>query len=267
TYLAVGPDGLIDLDALRDAITDRTVLVSVMAVNNEIGVIARLREIGALCRERGVLFHTDAAQAAGKIPLDVAAMNIDLMSISGHKIYGPKGVGAIYIRRRPRVRLVPLLSGGGQEEGIRSGTLAPAQCVGIGDACRLAGLEMADDFERIQGLYRAFLDGLFSRLDGIRLNGHEQERFPGNINLSFNGVDGDLLIAGMRDLAVSSGAACASAVKEPSYVLAALGLSKAEASASIRFGFGRFTTEAEISHAVATVAGHVERLRAEDNKI
>ncbi len=261
TYLPVDADGLIDLDALAAAITERTVLISVMAVNNEIGVIQPLAEIGALAHAHGVLFHTDAAQGVGKIPLDVKAMNIDLMSISGHKIYGPKGVGALY--RRRRIRLEPLFSGGGQEMGVRSGTLAPAQCVGLGTACALAAQEMEADRARIQTLSKRLLDGLRERLSGVRLNGHATRRWPGNLNLSFAGVRSDLLIAGLRDLAVSWGAACASAEREPSHVLAALGLADDEVAAAVRFGLGRFTSEQEIDFAIETVSAQVERLRSQ----
>lgn len=261
TYLPVDTDGLIDLDALDAAITERTALISVMAVNNEIGVIQPLAEIGALAHAHGVLFHTDAAQATGKIPLDVKDMNIDLMSISGHKIYAPKGVGALY--RRRRIRLEPLFSGGGQEAGVRSGTLAPAQCVGLGTACILAAQQMETDRDRIEGLSNRLLSGLRARISDVRLNGHATRRWPGNLNLSFGGVRSDLLIAGLRDLAVSWGAACASAEREPSHVLAALGLADDEVAASVRFGLGRFTTLAEVDYAIDRVASQVERLRAQ----
>ncbi len=261
TYLPVGGDGLIDVDALDDAITARTALVSVMAVNNEIGVIQPLEEIGAICRRRGTLLHTDAAQAVGKIALDVEALAVDLMSVSGHKIYGPKGIGALYIRRRPRVALTPLFSGGGQERGIRPGTLSPALCAGLGAACEIAAREMAAEQDRLGALFRKFLDGVRAGLDGVRLNGDERARFPGNINLSFAGVDGDVLMAEMRDLAVASGAACASATAEPSYVLRAIGLEAPDIASAIRFGIGRFTTEAEIEFAVKTVVDNVSRAR------
>ena len=261
TVLDVGPDGLIDLDGLSDAITDRTLLVSVMAVNNEIGVIQPLAEIGALCRERRVFFHSDAAQAVGKIPLDVAAMNIDLMSISGHKIYGPKGVGALYVRKRARIKAEPILSGGGQEGGMRSGTLAPALCVGLGKACAIAAEQSANELERLAVLFDRFVCGVEKGVPDARLNGSRSQRIPGNINFSFPGLDGDLLLAGMRDLAVSSGAACASAVDEPSYVLRALGVSEDVAQASIRFGIGRFTTDAEIDYAIEAVTKTATELR------
>ena len=224
TLLPVGGDGLIDLDRLADSLTDRTALVSVMTVNNEIGVIQPIARIGALCRERGVLFHTDAAQAFGKLPLDVADQNIDLMSISGHKIHGPKGIGALYLRRRPRIRLVPQMDGGGQEGGIRSGTLSPALCVGLGAAASIAGAEMARDGEHVARLMGRFRSKLVDALPGVVVNGHTEQRYPGNLNLSFPGLDGELLIANLRDLAVSSGAACASATTGPSYVLEAIGV-------------------------------------------
>ncbi len=261
TWLAVGATGLIDLDRLRDAITENTVMVSVMAVNNEIGVIQPIGEIGALCRERGVFFHTDAAQAVGKIPLDVDAMHIDLMSISGHKIYGPMGIGALYVRRRPRVRLVALMDGGGQERGLRSGTLPTPLCVGLGEACAIAGREMGDEAERVAALRDRFYKGITGRLAGVHLNGDEERRIPGNLNLSFADVDSEGLMAGIKDLAVSSGSACTSASVEPSYVLRAIGLDDGLARGAIRVGFGRFTTEDDVDFAVDRIAGEVERLR------
>ena len=261
TWLAVGATGLIDLDALRDAITENTVMVSVMAVNNEIGVIQPIGKIGVLCRERGVFFHTDAAQAVGKIPLDVDAMHIDLMSISGHKIYGPMGIGALYVRRRPRVRLVALMDGGGQERGLRSGTLPTPLCVGLGEACAIAGREMGDEAERLAALKERFYKGITGRLAGVHLNGDAERRIPGNLNLSFADVDSEGLMAGIKDLAVSSGSACTSASVEPSYVLRAIGLDDGLARGAIRVGFGRFTTEDDVDFAVDRLAGEVERLR------
>jgi len=261
TYLPVGEDGLLDPETLRAAITDKTVLVSVMAVNNEIGVVQPLAEIGAICREHKVFFHTDAAQAVGKITLDVDAMNIDLMSISGHKLYGPMGVGALYVRRKPRVRIRPMINGGGQERGMRSGTLAPALCVGLGTACAIAEAEMASDNERIRYLSDRFYDNITAKLPETYLNGHREQRYPGNINLSFAYVEGESLMMGMRDLAVSSGSACTSSSLEPSYVLRALGVEEELAHTSIRFGIGRFTTEGEIDFAVDTVVQAVEKLR------
>lgn len=254
TILGVEPDGLVDLNALAKAMTDQTLMVSVMAVNNEIGVIQPLAEIGALCREKRVFFHTDAAQAVGKIPLDVAAMNIDVMSISGHKIYGPKGIGALYMRKGARLKVDPLLSGGGQERGARSGTLAPMLCVGLGKACAIAETEYEAESVRLQGLFDRFLAGVRAAIPNAVLNGQRDRRFPGNVSISFPGIDGDLLLANMSDLAVSSGAACASAVDEPSYVLHALGVPEKLAEATIRFGIGRFTSEAEIDYAIQAVA-------------
>lgn len=260
TLLPVGGDGLIDLDRLADSLTDRTALVSVMTVNNEIGVIQPIARIGALCRERGVLFHTDAAQAFGKLPLNIADQNIDLMSISGHKIHGPKGIGALYLRRRPRIRLVPQMDGGGQEGGIRSGTLSPALCAGLGAAASIAGAEMTRDGEHVARLMGRFRSKLVDALPGVVVNGHTEQRYPGNLNLSFPGLDGELLIANLRDLAVSSGAACASATTGPSYVLEAIGVPEALAAASIRFGIGRFTTEAEVDFAAERVIETVAQM-------
>jgi cysteine desulfurase len=263
TYLPVKPDGLIDLEQLKAAITDKTALVSIMAVNNEIGVIQPLADIGTICRERGVFFHTDAAQAAGKIPLDVEAMKIDLLSISGHKIYGPKGIGALYVRRRnPRVRLVALIHGGGQERGMRSGTLATPLCVGLGEACRLAGLEMANEAERLKGLQQRFLNKLNAGLTDIYINGSVIARIPGNLNISFAFVEGESLMMGIKELAVSSGSACTSASLEPSYVLRALGVEEELAHTSLRIGFGRFTTEEDLNIAAEKITHEVNRLRA-----
>lgn len=261
TYLPVGPDGLVDLDVLRAAITARTLMVSVMAVNNEIGVIQPLADIGCLCREAGVYFHTDAAQAVGKTALDVEAMNIDLLSISGHKTYGPKGVGALYVRRRPRVRLEPLITGGGQERGMRSGTLPTPLCVGLGEACRIAEAEMAVEAERLRALRRHMLAALQERVPDVVVNGDLARRIPGNLNLGFAGVDAEALMNGIPDVALSTGSACSSAALEPSYVLRALGVSDDLARCSIRIGLGRFTTAAEVDHAVDRLAQGVARLR------
>ena len=261
TYLPVRPNGLIDLDELRGALTDRTALVSVMGVNNEIGVIQPLAEIGAICRERGVFFHSDCAQAAGKIPLDVNAMNIDLMSISGHKIYGPMGVGALFVRRRPRVRLRALIDGGGQERGMRSGTLPAPLCVGLGAACRIAGEDMPAETERVRMLAQRLHGGITNRLEDIVLNGDAERRVAGNLNLSFSYVEGESLMMAIKDLAVSSGSACTSASLEPSYVLRALGVDEELAHTSIRFGIGRFNTEAEIDYAIETICDNVGKLR------
>ncbi len=261
TYLPVQKNGLIDLDQLKDAITDKTVLVSIMAVNNEIGVIQPIKEIGALCRERGVFFHTDAAQAFGKIPLDVEEMNIDLMSISGHKIYGPKGIGALYIRRRPRVRLQPIINGGGQERGFRSGTLPTPLVVGLGKAAEIAGQEMEQDRERIERLTDKLYHGIKDEIPDVYLNGDEEHRIPGNLNLSFAYIEGESMLMAIRELAVSSGSACTSASLEPSYVLRALGVGDDLAHTSIRFGIGRFTTEEEIDRAIEIVRQNVNKLR------
>ena len=260
-FLTVDGAGLIDPDQLAATLDDDTALVSVMAVNNETGVIQPLARIGALCRDRGVFFHCDAAQAAGKIMLDVEALNIDLMSLSAHKIYGPKGVGALFLRRRrPRVPIEPLFSGGGQQGGVRPGTMAPALCVGMGEAAALAGTEMADEVARIGALGHRLWDGIHAGLRTARLNGDATARFWGNVNIAFPGVDAGRLMAELGDLAVSSGAACASAVSGPSYVLEAMGVSRADASASIRFGVGRFTTRAEIDFAIGRIVDTVGKL-------
>ena len=264
TYLPVRGNGLIDLGELSRAFTERTVLVSIMAVNNEIGVIQPVAEIGALCRQHGAFFHTDAAQAIGRIAIDVNEMGIDLMSLTAHKVYGPKGIGALYVRRRPRVRLVPLFDGGGQERGFRSGTLPAPLCVGFGEACRLAGLEMADEAKRIGALRDRLYDGITTRLTGITLNGDAVTRIPGNLNLSFGHVDAEALMASLGAVAVSSGSACTSASLEPSFVLKALGVEDGLAHASIRFSLGRMTTEAEIDFVVDEVAREVAKLRESD---
>jgi len=261
TYLPVQKNGLIDLDALRAAVTDKTVVVSVMAVNNEIGVIQPLAEIGKICREKKAFFHTDAAQAVGKIPLDVEAMNIDLMSISGHKIYGPKGIGALYVRRKPRVRLVPLIVGGGQERGFRSGTLPTPLCVGLGEAAEIAMKEMDGEAKRLAKLQARLLKGLQDRLPEIFVNGDLEHRIPGNLNISFAYVEGESLMMGIKNLAVSSGSACTSASLEPSYVLRALGVEEELAHTSLRIGLGRFTTEHEVDTAVDELVRHVKKLR------
>ena len=261
TYLPVQKNGLIDLEALRAAVTDKTVVVSVMAVNNEIGVIQPLAGIGKICREKKAFFHTDAAQAVGKIPLDVEAMNIDLMSISGHKIYGPKGIGALYVRRKPRVRLVPLIVGGGQERGFRSGTLPTPLCVGLGEAAEIAMNEMEGEAKRLAKLQARMLKGLQDRLPEIFVNGDLEHRIPGNLNISFAYVEGESLMMGIKNLAVSSGSACTSASLEPSYVLRALGVEEEMAHTSLRIGLGRFTTEHEVDTAVDELVRHVNKLR------
>ena len=262
TYVPVQPNGIVDLEVLARAITDKTAVVSVMAVNNEIGVIQPIEEIGALCRERKTFFHTDAAQAAGKIPLDVNSMNIDLMSISGHKLYGPKGIGALYVRRRPRVRLKALITGGGQERGMRSGTLPTPLIVGMGEACEIAAKDLGADNERIRRLSDKLYDDLTASLDEIYLNGDREQRYPGNLNFSFSYVEGESLMMGIKDLAVSSGSACTSASLEPSYVLRALGVEEELAHTSLRIGIGRFTTESEIEYAVDCLRQHVNKLRS-----
>ncbi|MCH7635732.1 MAG: IscS subfamily cysteine desulfurase [Proteobacteria bacterium] len=264
TYLPVRRNGLIDLGELSRAFTERTALVSIMAVNNEIGVIQPIAEIGALCREHGAFFHTDAAQAIGRIAVDVNEMGIDLMSLTAHKVYGPKGIGALYVRRRPRVRLTPLFDGGGQERGFRSGTLPAPLCVGFGEACRLARLEMADEAKRIGALRDRLYDGITTRLAGVALNGDAMTRIPGNLNLSFGHVDAEALMASLKAVAVSSGSACTSASLEPSFVLKALGVEDRLAHASIRFSLGRFTTEAEIDFVIEEVAREVAGLRESD---
>ncbi len=261
TYLPVQQNGLIDLEELKKAITDKTVLVSVMAVNNEIGVIQPLKEIGKITRERGVFFHTDAAQAFGKIPLNVEEMNIDLMSISGHKIYGPKGIGALYVRRRPRVRLEPLINGGGQERGMRSGTLPTPLIVGLGEAATLAQKEMPEEYKRVKKLSDKFYNAVAREIPDVFLNGDEKNRYPGNLNLSFAYIEGESMIMAIKDLAVSSGSACTSASLEPSYVLRSLGVEEEMAHTSIRFGIGRFTTESEIDYAIEVIRSNIEKLR------
>jgi cysteine desulfurase len=262
TYLPVRKNGLIDLDALRAAVTDKTVVVSIMAVNNEIGVIQPLAEIGKICREKKAFFHTDAAQAVGKIALDVEAMNIDIMSISGHKIYGPKGIGALYVRRKPRVRLVPLIVGGGQERGFRSGTLPTPLCVGLGEAAEIAMKEMDAESKRLAKLQARMLKGLNDKLTNIHVNGDLEHRIPGNLNIGFAYVEGESLMMGIKGLSVSSGSACTSASLEPSYVLRALGVEEDMAHTSLRIGLGRFTTEQEVDTAVDELVRHVNKLRA-----
>jgi cysteine desulfurase len=261
TYLPVQKNGIVDLEKLRAAVTDKTVVVSIMAVNNEIGVIQPLAEIGKICREKGAFFHTDAAQAVGKIPLDVNAMNIDLMSISGHKIYGPKGIGALYVRRRPRVRLVAMINGGGQERGFRSGTLPTPLCVGLGEAAEICMKEMEAEAKRLMKLRDRMLTGLQAKLPEIYVNGDLDQRIPGNLNISFAYVEGESLMMGIKGLSVSSGSACTSASLEPSYVLRALGVDEELAHTSLRIGLGRFTTEQEVVTAVDELVRHVTKLR------
>ncbi|KAF8323082.1 cysteine desulfurase NFS1 [Clavulina sp. PMI_390] len=261
TYLPVQENGLVNLQELEAAIRPDTVLVSVMAVNNEIGVIQPLKEIGEIVRKhRGVYFHTDAAQAAGKIPLDVNALNIDVMSISGHKIYGPKGIGAAYVRRRPRVRLEPIISGGGQERGLRSGTLPSTLAVGMGAACDIAKREMQFDHAHVQALSERLINNITSQVDLIVRNG-DANGYPGCVNLSFAYVEGESLLMALKRVALSSGSACTSASLEPSYVLRALGAAEDMAHSSLRFGIGRFTTEAEVDYVVGEIVQVVNRLR------
>ncbi len=261
TYLDVQADGLLDLDGLRAALRPDTILVSVMAVNNEIGVIQDIAAIGDMTRERGIVFHVDAAQATGKLPIDLAALKVDLMSFSAHKTYGPKGIGALYVRRKPRIRIEAQIHGGGHERGFRSGTLATHQIVGMGEAFRLARLEMQTENERIRMLRDRLHAGL-SAIEEVFVNGDMERRVPHNLNVSFNYVEGESLIMAIKDLAVSSGSACTSASLEPSYVLRALGRSDELAHSSIRFSIGRFTTEEEVDHAVRLLTTKVAKLRA-----
>ena len=261
TYLPVQPDGLISLTELEAAMRPDTILVSVMAVNNEIGVVQPIADIGRMCRSRSIFFHTDAAQAVGKLPVDVEQAQVDLMSISAHKLYGPKGIGALYVRRKPRVRLSALFSGGGQERGFRSGTLPTALCVGLGKACQTAQEEMQEDLQHIRRLSDRLYQGITSVIPQVILNGHPHHRYPGNLNLSFSYVEGESLLMALKQIAVSSGSACTSASLEPSYVLRALGVEEDMAHTSIRFGIGRFTTEAEIDYAVKLCIQHVQKLR------
>jgi len=260
TYLPVLPSGLIDLEQFEAALRPDTSLVSVMMVNNEIGVIQPVEEIGKICRARKIFFHTDAAQAVGKIPVDVNSMNIDLMSISGHKIYGPKGVGALYVRRRPRVRVEPIQNGGGQERGLRSGTVPTPLVVGLGAACELANREMEYDHQHVQRLSDMLVEGLTSQLQNVVRNGGENV-YPGCVNLSFHCVEGESMLMAMKDVALSSGSACTSASLEPSYVLRALGAEEDMAHSSIRFGIGRFTSEDEVRYTVERTVKEVNRLR------
>src|ERR1700730_18307096 len=262
TYMPVQKDGLIDLDDLKRAMDDKTILVSIMYANNEIGVLQPVAEIGKLCHERGVIFHTDATQAIGKVPVDVIKQNIDLASISGHKMYGPKGVGALYVRRKnPRVQVSPIIDGGGHERGMRSGTLNVAGIVGLGKACAIALEEMPQESCKLAGLRNRLRDRIMNRLDEAYINGSTEHRLPGNLNISFAYVEGESLLMGINDIAVSSGSACTSATLEPSYVLKALGTGDDLAHSSIRFGLGRFNTEAEVDYVADRVIETVERLR------
>lgn len=261
TYLPVQQNGIIKLEDLEKALNPETSLVSIMTVNNEIGVMQAIAEIGALCKSKKVFFHTDAAQAVGKVPLDVNKMNIDLMSISGHKVYGPKGIGAMFVRRRPRVRVEPIQSGGGQERGMRSGTVPTPLAVGLGAACELAEREMAYDHAWMETLSQRFLDKIYSKLTHVIRNGDPEQSYPGCINLSFAYVEGESLLMALKDIALSSGSACTSASLEPSYVLRAIGAEEDLAHSSIRFGFGRFTTVEEVDYTAEKTIRHVVRLR------
>ncbi len=260
TYLDPEPNGLLDLKKLEAAMRDDTVLVSVMHVNNEIGVIQDIAEIGEMCRARKIVFHVDAAQSAGKLPIDMQALKVDLMSFSAHKIYGPKGIGALYVRRKPRIRLEAQMHGGGHERGMRSGTLATHQIVGMGEAFRIAKEEMAQDLEHVTKMRDRLWAGI-KDMEQVFVNGDFDKRYPGNLNVSFNFVEGESLIMALKDLAVSSGSACTSASLEPSYVLRALGLNDELAHSSIRFSFGRFTTEEEIDYAIELIQKAIGHLR------
>jgi len=262
TYLPVRADGLLDLEEFEKALTTRTILASVMAANNEIGVIEPIRAMGRICRDRGVLFHTDAVQAVGKIDIDVEAMNIDLLSISGHKIYGPKGVGALYVRQDdPRLQLTPILDGGGHERGFRSGTLNVPGIVGLGKACEICRLEMSREPDRLRVLRDRLKDGILAQLEGVYINGSLEQRLPNNLNLSFAGVDAESFLMALKDVALSSGSACNSATDSPSYVLQALGLPEELAFGSVRFGLGRFNTTEEVDFVIDRVVETVKGLR------
>jgi len=262
TYLPLQADGLIDLDMLRESITDKTILISIMYANNEIGVLQPIREIGKIAKEKGILFHTDGVQAVGKVPVNVLADNIDLLSLTGHKIYGPKGAGALYVRRRsPRVQLTAQMDGGGHERGMRSGTLNTPGIVGLGEACALCQKEMVEEAARLGKLRDKLKNKLMSELDEVYINGSMDHRLPNNLNISFAYVEGESLLMGINDIAVSSGSACTSATLEPSYVLKALGAGDDLAHSSIRFGLGRFNTEEEVDYVGDKVVDVVKKLR------
>jgi cysteine desulfurase len=262
TYLPVDKYGMVDPDAVRRAITDKTVLITIMWANNEIGTIHPIAEIGKIAKEKGIVFHTDAVQAIGKVPVDFEKAGVDLASITAHKIYGPKGIGALYVRSKgPRVRLTPQMDGGGHERGMRSGTLNVPGIVGLGAACEISGKEMVDEAQRLIQLRSQLQAGLFERLDEIYVNGHPTERLPGNLNVSFAYVEGESLLMGINDIAVSSGSACTSATLEPSYVIRALGIDDELAHSSIRFGLGRFNTLEEVDYVTDRVSKEVKRLR------
>ena len=261
TYLPVQTNGIIDLELLEKTVTEETLIVSIMAVNNEIGVIQPLKRIGEICRAKGAFFHTDIAQGFGKIKIDVNEFNIDIASISGHKIYAPKGIGAIFIRKKPRIRLSPILNGGGQERGFRSGTLPTPLVVALGKAAEIAQNEMEKDSRHVKKLFDMFVNKIQSAASEIHLNGDKEQRYYGNVNLSFSYIEGESMILAIKDLAVSSGSACTSSSLEPSYVLRALGVSEEMAHTSIRFGFGRFTTEEEVEYAAALILTKIDKLR------
>jgi cysteine desulfurase len=262
TYMPVASDGLISPDNVEEAITDKTILISVMLANNEIGVLQPISDIGRVCKGRGIIFHSDATQGVGKVPFDVNESGVDLVSITAHKMYGPKGIGALYVRRKdPRVRVAPIIDGGGHERGMRSGTLNVTGIVGLGKAAELARLEMPRESERLLGLRERLRAGIMDRLSDISINGHPTKRLPGNLNLGFKYVEGESLLMGLSDIAVSSGAACTSASIEPSYVLKALGISDELAHSSIRFGLGRFNTEEEVDYTIGRVVETASNLR------
>jgi cysteine desulfurase len=261
TVLPVDSTGLIDLDQLRDAFRDDTILVTLMIANNEVGTIQPVAEIGALCRDKGVLFHTDAAQAIGKILINVDEMGIDLLSLSAHKFYGPKGVGALYVRNRPRPKVIAQMDGGGHERALRSGTMNVPGIVGLGSACKVAEQELDSEADRVRSLRDKLQDKLTAQLGGTHLNGHPEKRLDGNLNVSFDAVDGESLLMGLKEIALSSGSACTSASLEPSYVLRAMGVAKELAQSSTRFGLGRFNTEEEVDYTVDRVVAEVGRLR------
>ena len=263
TYLPVNSDGLIDLQRLSEALTEKTILISIMQANNEIGTIQPIKEIGRLAKERGILFHTDSTQAVGKIPVAVDELGVDLLSVTAHKMYGPKGIGALYVRSsKPRMKLSPIIDGGGHERGMRSGTLNVPGIVGLGKACKIAQKEMAAEAERLVRLRERLRDGILGELDEVTVNGHPTERLPGNLNMSFAYVEGESLLMALKEIAVSTGSACTSASLEPSYVLRALGVPDELAHTSIRFGLGRFNTEDEVDFTIKRVVEEVRRLRA-----
>jgi cysteine desulfurase len=261
TYLPVEKDGRVNPEAVRAAMTDKTTVVSIMLANNEIGVVNPIEEIGAIVKERGAVFHVDAVQGVGKIPFDVNTAKADLVSVSAHKMYGPKGVGALYVRRKPRVRITAQIDGGGHERGMRSGTLNVPGIVGFGKAAELAGAEMATEAQRLLALRERLRNGIQSQITDTYVNGSMEHRLPGNLNISFAYVEGEAMLMGLKDVAVSSGSACTSASLEPSYVLRAVGVEEEMAHTSIRFGLGRFNTEEEVDYVVKTVVGKVKKLR------